>query len=662
MPFWWKRRKRPWFGRWGYQKRRRYRRRFYKPRTRRRRGRPTRRRRRRRRRYKVRRKKRKITIQQWQPDSIRKCKIKAIGTICMGAQGSQYKCYTNEASRYPPPKEPSGGGFGVEIFSLQDLYNRYKAHKCIWTESNDYKDLCRYTGCKFIFYRHMKADFIVSYELQPPFTIDKYTYPQAHPLNQLLQKHKKIIHSIKHMPYKNSKVVLKIRPPKTMRTKWFFQKELATVPLVKIQAAACDFSYANMGNTWASNMLSIYFLNTSFYQESNWGNAGLAAYLPYKTIDHTLKFWYKDDRGQTQHVIPQTSSYHQSINYSTGYFSRGVLNAYSINKLTTDTPSASATLPVGVGRYNPQTDTGEGNELWLVSSLTEHYDHPASDSILIFKGYPLWMMFFGYKNYIEKAKGDPRFLDSYFFVFRCPSMQKLSGVIQQDYYPFFDQSFLNGKMPFDEYLSENNKKFWYPTVRKQLETINTLVTLGPYIPKYKDDRDSTWELNYKCIFYFKWGGPQFTEKPAVDPEKQGTYPAPNMLTETVQIANPLTQKYETMFHNWDYRRGLLTKTAIKRMFDNISINSDVQTTTSAVPPKKRKITGEIPALPQETKEIQDCLLSLFEEDTFQEEEDLKQLIKKQHQQQQQLKYNLLKLISDLKKQQQFLQMQTGNLH
>lgn len=117
-----------------------------------------------------------------------------------------------------------------------------------------------------------------------------------------------------------------------------------------------------------------------------------------------------------------------------------------------------------------------------------------------------------------------------------------------------------------------------------------------------------------------------------------------------------------MFHNWDYRRVLLTKTAIKRMFDNLSINSDVQTTTSAVPPKKRKITGEIPALPQETKEIQDCLLSLFEEDTFQEEEDLKQLIKKQHHKQQQLKYNLLKLISDLKKQQQFLQMQTGNLH
>lgn len=581
----------------------------------------------------------------------------------MGANGAQYKCYTNEALKFLPPKEPSGGGFGVEVFTLQQMYNLYKAHKCIWTTSNDYMDLARYTGCKFIFYRHRFVDFIISYDLQPPFTIDKYTYPQAHPLNQMLQRKKRVLYSLKTKPWGPSKVVLKIKPTKLLSTKWFFQRELAKIPLLKIQAAACDLSFANMGKTWASNMLSIYFLNTAFFQESNWGSTSGSAYLPYKTIKRNLVFWSKDARGNKVKTTPQLTNYLTSVNYTTGWFNKGVLNAYSITeKDTADTPSIMAITPVSVGRYNPQADTGEGNELWAVSSITEHYDHPATDKTLIFKGYPLWLMFFGFKNYIEQEKGDPRFLDSYFFVFRCPSMQILQSVVKQDYFPFIDQSFLNGNMPYDEYLDENKKKFWFPTIKKQVETINTIVSLGPFIPKLKDDRESTWELNYKCSFYFKWGGQQITEKIAMDPSKQEQFDNPYNMQQGVQISNPQTQAWETTLHHWDFRRDILTKTAIKRMRDHLETDSDVSTVITGKPPKQRKITGEMQALQQENKEIQACLHSLFEEDTFQEEESLRELIRQQHHKQINLKQNLLQLISDLKKQQQNLQMQTGFLH
>nr|UHS18211.1 MAG: hypothetical protein [Gammatorquevirus sp.] len=661
MPFWWRRRQKRWYGKFRW-KRRPYktrRRRYRRKRTRW----PARRRRRRRRRHKVRKKKQKITLKQWQPDSIKKCKIKAISTLVMGADGSQYKCYTNEATSYPPPKEPSGGGFGVEIFTLQHMYNLYKAHKCIWTTSNEYMDLARYTGCRFIFYRHRSTDFVISYDLQPPFTIDKFTYPQAHPLNQFLQRKKRILYSLKTKPWGPSKVILKIKPTKMLSTKWFFQRELAKIPLLKIQAAACDLSYANMGKTWQSNMLSIYFLNTAFYQESNWGNSGLSHYLPYKTISANLYYWSKDNRGNKIKIQANTATYYTTVNYNRGYFDTRILNAYSITlSESQDTPSTMAVTPVSVGRYNPLTDTGEGNELWAVSSLTEHYDHPATDKVLIFKGYPLWLMFFGFKNYIEQEKGDKRFLDSYFFVFKCPSMQILQSVVKQDYFPFIDQSFLNGNMPYGEYLDENKKTFWYPTIKKQLETINTIVTLGPFIPKFKDDRDSTWELNYKCSFYFKWGGQQITEKLAMDPSKQDQFDNPYNMQQGIQISNPQTQTWETTLHHWDYRRDILTKTAIKRMRDNLETDTDVTTIITGKPPKQRKITGEIQALQQENKEIQACLHSLFEEDTFQEEESLRELIKQQHNKQHQLKQNLLHLISDLKKQQQHIQMQTGILH
>nr|UHM26413.1 MAG: ORF1 [Torque teno midi virus] len=661
MPFWWRRRNKRWFGRYRYKRRpyKKRRRRFRRKRTRW----TTRRGRRRRRKHKVRRKKKKLPLQQWQPDSIKKCKIKAFSTLVMGADGSQYKCYTNEALRFLPPKEPSGGGFGVEVFTLQQMYNLYKAHKCIWTTTNEYMDLARYTGCKFIFYRHKYIDFIISYDLQPPFTIDKYTYPQAHPLNQLLQRKKRILYSLKTKPWGPSKVILKIKPTKLLSTKWFFQRELAKIPLVKIQAAACDLSYANMGKTWASNMLSIYFLNTAFFQESNWGSSGSSAYLPYKTIKHNLTFWSKDGKGNKIKTTPTLTNYLTSVNYTTGWFNKGILNAYSITESNTqDYPSIMAITPISVGRYNPLADTGEGNELWAVSSLTEHYDHPATDKTLIFKGYPLWLMFFGFKNYIEQEKGDPRFLDSYFFVFRCPSMQILQSVVKQDYFPFIDQSFLNGNMPYDEYLDENKKKFWFPTIKKQMETMNTIVTLGPFIPKLKDDRDSTWELNYKSSFYFKWGGQQITEKIAMDPSKQEQFDNPYNMQQGVQISNPQAQAWETTLHHWDFRRDILTKTAIKRMRDHLETDSDVSTVITGKPPKQRKITGEIQALQQENKEIQACLHSLFEEDTFQEEESLRELIRQQHHKQINLKQNLLQLISDLKKQQQNLQMQTGFLH
>nr|UHM26369.1 MAG: ORF1 [Torque teno midi virus] len=661
MPFWWRRRNKRWFGRFRYKRRpyKKRRRRYRRKRTRW----TTRRGRRRRRKHKVRRKRKKLPLQQWQPDSIKKCKIKAFSTLVMGANGAQYKCYTNEALKFLPPKEPSGGGFGVEVFTLQQMYNLYKAHKCIWTTSNDYMDLARYTGCKFIFYRHRFVDFIISYDLQPPFTIDKYTYPQAHPLNQMLQRKKRVLYSLKTKPWGPSKVVLKIKPTKLLSTKWFFQRELAKIPLLKIQAAACDLSFANMGKTWASNMLSIYFLNTAFFQESNWGSTSGSAYLPYKTIKRNLVFWSKDARGNKVKTTPQLTNYLTSVNYTTGWFNKGVLNAYSITeKDTADTPSIMAITPVSVGRYNPQADTGEGNELWAVSSITEHYDHPATDKTLIFKGYPLWLMFFGFKNYIEQEKGDPRFLDSYFFVFRCPSMQILQSVVKQDYFPFIDQSFLNGNMPYDEYLDENKKKFWFPTIKKQVETINTIVSLGPFIPKLKDDRESTWELNYKCSFYFKWGGQQITEKIAMDPSKQEQFDNPYNMQQGVQISNPQTQAWETTLHHWDFRRDILTKTAIKRMRDHLETDSDVSTVITGKPPKQRKITGEMQALQQENKEIQACLHSLFEEDTFQEEESLRELIRQQHHKQINLKQNLLQLISDLKKQQQNLQMQTGFLH
>ncbi len=177
-------------GRWYQRRNRKYKKRRFRKR-RRRWPRRTARRRRRARRKKVRRKKQKLFLQQWQPDTIRKCKIKGTGIHIIGGNGAQFNCFTPNRFNWTPPLMPGGGGFGVETYSLQHLYNEHKLQNNIWTQSNKNLELVRYTGCWFKFYRHETIDFIVQYSRQLPMSLEKYTYPDSHPNSLLHAKHKK---------------------------------------------------------------------------------------------------------------------------------------------------------------------------------------------------------------------------------------------------------------------------------------------------------------------------------------------------------------------------------------------------------------------------------------------------------------------------------------
>ncbi len=89
-------------------------------------------------------------------------------------------------------KAPGGGGFGAELFSLKYLYQQWLARKNIWTKSNDYKDLVRYTGSVIKLYRHPTTDFVVYYNRQPPFLIEKDYYNDLHPANYFYKNIKKL--------------------------------------------------------------------------------------------------------------------------------------------------------------------------------------------------------------------------------------------------------------------------------------------------------------------------------------------------------------------------------------------------------------------------------------------------------------------------------------
>nr|UHK05368.1 MAG: ORF1 [Torque teno midi virus] len=664
MPFWWNRRRKPWYGRWRHRRRfQRYKRR--KPRrrfTRRRNRRFTRRRRRKR---KVRRKRKKINIQQWQPESIVKCKIKGFSTLVLGAEGRQYICWTNETLDYTQPKAPGGGGFGCENITLEWLYHEYRAHNCIWTKSNQYKDLCRYTGCRITLFRHPNVDFIFQYNLQGPFNITKLTYADIQPQNMLLQPHHKLILSQKTKPHGKLAVKVKIKPPKQMTTRWFFAKEFSEAVLVQLKAVACTFTFPRIAPKAQSQMVTVYYLNESFYPSPIWGQVHSGGYIPITTKTGKYKFSNTKAKPPYQDFIIDTTKFHEgqvgyyeSINYSTGFFTAKVLNASKV----TINDMEFGSLPLLTARYNPNNDSGDGNVVYAVSILQHSYAPPTVQSDYVIRGQPLWMAFHGFWSWIKYLSKDKAFYTHYMFIVQSPAIKPISQNTAQKRFAFLDLSFISGKLPFDEYLSENEKQLWYPKAQYQTETINAFVESGPFIPKLSNIPESTWELDYKYNFYFKWGGPQITDRPVDDPQYQPDYPVPGYHSEAVQISNPKTLATESLLHEWDFRRGIVTHTALKRMSENFESETDIYSDDSGTPKKKRKITKELPYQRPQQEALKTCLQELCEENTCQETpQTLQELIQQQQQQQQQLKHNILQLLTKLKKDQRFLGLQTGLL-
>nr|UHK04044.1 MAG: ORF1 [Torque teno midi virus] len=662
MPFYYWRRRQRWFRKRPYyttrfkkrRRRRRKRTRIY------RRQRPHRfTRRRYRRTKKVRKKKKKINIAQWQPDAIKKCKVKGTDVLILGGEGKQFECYTDVKLDFVPPKAPMGGGFGAEVFTLYDLYTDYKFHKNIWTASNVGMDLIRFTGMKFTFYRHPETDFVIKYQRNPPFDINKYTYPSYHPHVLMQDKHKIVLLSAASNPRGKLKKTVYIKPPKLMQTKWFFARDFCHAQLLLLTASIADFRYSYLGCCNQSNQISFFYLNRDFYQNANWGEGkGTSPYIPYDTFPstRTFNFKYLDKETTRDGTFSRPQNYNESVNYDTGFFNSKLL------RMTAWTQPAMAHIPTAVARYNPSIDDGKSNMLYLTSIFTKSYTPPTTDETILIRELPLWLSVWGFLQWVTKQKKDKAFLRTHCVVLMSKALQITSTATTNPYILPLDLKFVNGRPPYEEYLTTSMKTSWYPTVYYQMETLNAIAECGPFVPKYAETKRSTWELKYSYTFYFKFGGPFNTDKEVTDPCKQNKFPIPGDLPNRIQIQNPLKQETDSFLHAWDFRRGQITDRAFKRMCKNLQIDSDFQTDAEEVIPKKKARLGRaLQTQEEKTQEIQECLQDLCKENTFPEtqEANLQQFINFQQEQQLNIKKNILKLLTQLKERQQCLELQTG---
>lgn len=574
---------------------------------------------------------------------------------------------------YTRSKYPGGGGFAAQIYSLKYLYDQWKLRNNIWTKTNQLKDLCRYLKVYFTFYRHQDVDFVIWYHRQPPFNLDKLTYMNFHPYMLLQQKNKIVLPSLTTNPRGKPKKTRKIRPPKQMLSKWFFTEQFCNYDLLMIAAAATSLKYPRIGCCNENRTMTLYCLNTRFYQDPNWAqtHTGQNYYKPYQTMATDLYFYsgsitkpteYQPDTEIKKEPEGGTIWYYRSINKDIGWFTSRVLKAFKVTKGKAGT--IYKPLPLVLGRYNPSADDGDGNVVFLQNIVGGSWSIPTKTDNWKIENVPLWLAFWGYWSFLEQ-KYTKSIFTTHVFAVKSKYIETSQTELQQTYWCFLDPEWIDGKNQYDSPITYTEQKLWYPTCESQMKTINAICSTGPYVPKLDNQTKSTWELAAHYSFHFKWGGPQVQDQPVDDPTKKGHYDVPDTIKEAVQVIDPAKNIAATMFHQWDYRHGCITSTAIKRMQSNLPTDSSLESDSDTEPPHKRKRVTPVLHDPEEkTKKINKCLLSLCEEDTCQEEEteqNLLKLIQQQRHQQQQLKHNLLTLIKDIKAKQRLLQLQTGVL-
>ncbi len=378
-----------------------------------------------------------------------------------------------------------------------------------------------------------------------------------------------------------------------------FQEAFAETGLVQLTSAACDLDFSYMGCCNQNQLITFYALNLQFYTKAGWGNA---------TAPGTLSKWYnptgsmatgpwtgKDIQGNSIQVTINNdsgaASYMQSINYEGGWFTPKLLQMVTVS-------SPQQVAPVKVARYNLNRDDGVNNAIWLVSALNYSYESPRTDKTLIIDNLPLWQLMYGFMDYVQKVKQDTTFLKSYYMVIQSTAIEPHTGL--DKYHIPIDMDFIKGKGPYGEYVTSAQKQKWFVTLEHQLSTINSFVEAGPFIPKLANQRNSTWELKSTYKFFLS------LEDLKLQTQKLLTHNTNKLMMSPIHSKADYKSKIlrlnkaSAMFHSWDWRRGLLTKTAIKRMYDHLETDTEFEPETET-PKKKKRVTAALPDPEEETQ-------------------------------------------------------------
>nr|UGV33882.1 MAG: ORF1 [TTV-like mini virus] len=628
-----------------YWRRRYYRRNYWRrwPRTWRPRPfvRRRRRRRYRRRNYWVRRKKLlKIKLKQFQPYTIRKCRVKGLKCLFQGSADRLIYNYWQYPTSIVPEKTPGGGGWGLLVFSLASLYEDYEKIQNYWTQSNAGLPLVRFLGAKLTFYQHATMDYVVEIDRCWPMVDTPLKHANCHPQRMLMGKKSLIIPSQETKKLRHGKRKIFVPPPAQITNQWYFQRDVCNTKLLMIAATACDLKNYYLGKNWESNNITLYSLNTFQFKNHNFQHpTETSGYKPKPNI-----YLYSLRNGST--AFPTTKDVliylGDSEEYKAGkpgkvgtsditrehwgspfytHYMQGDIPVYYSTKAPTDTNAFNTTESIRQNlteihgplytecRYNPDRDTGKGNVIYFLNNYSgvgdNAWDEPEDENSKI-TGLPLWVAIWGWSDWIKKLNLLPRLEDDQILCIKSPFITPPLPC-----YVFLDDSFLQGQNPYGNPLSGKYPLHYYPQLNWQRQSEETLGECGPGVCRFDHSQAVQAKMGYQ--FLLKFGGCPSTLEKIYDPCSQPKWPTTSNISEGYEIQNPATDP-STIFNTWDVRRDIITMPAIKRLKTNketdetISLSTGSKSSPSAVLLQTHQETEDSSSSEEEEEKTLQCKL------------------------------------------------------
>nr|UGV36780.1 MAG: ORF1 [TTV-like mini virus] len=602
--------------------------------------------------YKLRRKNKTVRIQQWQPTSIKKCKIQ--GYLCMfqAGPGRYSNNYALWKESFFPQHYPGGGGWSIQQLSLGILFKEHTDQMNYWTKSNDRMNLCRYMGCSIQMFREPFTDWVFYYFDNLPKTVSKWFYSSQHPIRLLNSKRKRTIPSFQTQPHKRKPYKsIFIPPPKLMKNQWFFQSNLADYPLLTFAASAVSLTGMFGGTKAISNNATFYCLDTKQFTTPNfqwrqstppqqWGYTYGTNFLyglerPYETWTQNKKGdgIYLGNTMYQQSGIPMR--HRQENNYTYKDWGNPFFWEYASGDaaLFTDTKNPNEIITtqkdtslsegqkktshyIFKARYNPFHDKGKGNVVYFIPTYDRSKTdwEPTSDPDIKWENQPLWLTMWGLED-ILKRMGKCTNLDMDWVM-----VVKSSYILPPErHYVFLSYDFVHGRGPYDtekEFMTTDDLTHWYPRFKYQRQALDNLVKTGPAVAT--GDNVQNIQAKIKYTFFFKWGGNSEPQETVRDPNSQPITPSPNYFDLSNEIIDPSTD-ITTEIYPWDFRRDILTTTATERI-KQIKTNeqtmfTDGRQTTTDLPlqtetQKKKTPETQEEALLQQLNQLQQYNLQL----------------------------------------------------
>uniref|UniRef100_A0AAU7SSS5 Capsid protein n=1 Tax=Alphatorquevirus homin9 TaxID=3048433 RepID=A0AAU7SSS5_9VIRU len=274
-------------------------------------------------------------------------------------------------------------------------------------------------------------------------------------------------------------------------------------------------------------------------------------------ITDNMKNWHKKVYNEGISKLSHSVFAHNVGIFSSTFLSAGRL-ATEVTGLYTDVI------------YNPYTDKGKGNMIWVDYCQKKDNIYSETQSKCLIANLPLWMACNGYVDWVKKET-DNWVINTQARVlivtpYTYPKLYREDN--PQFGYVAYSFNFGDGKMPNGStYIPFLYRNKWYPIILHQQSVLEDIARSGPFALKQQMP-SATLTAKYK--FKFLFGGNPTSEQVVRDPCTQPTFELPGASTQPprIQVTDPKLLGPHYSFHSWDLRRGYYSTKSLKRMSEH----------------------------------------------------------------------------------------------